>query len=563
MNPGNRALLISVAVACLCFVAIAAQSRPSGPPIPKSKKILGWACNRVDSAYLRQNVRSLEKLPIDGIVISIYADNWTGRRTGQEERWFGRKPLPKNDFRQVVSDLKASKSRKLKDNFINFAITARGAADESEGTPGWFDPDWSVMAENGATAAWITKQAGFKGLFMDIEEYEGGQGKWKYPFNYYKYVELTGDKSRSFAQYAEQAQKRGREFMNAVTAQYPDITIVVIGHTGWGRSDLLDPFVRGMLQEKGRATIVEGGEQGYSMITHSEFKGLRESALGYHQDPLFKPLRQAFGVWVDPTPDQYGGWHTDPAEFHKNYRTPSDLENTLYAALTESDEYVWLYVWHPDVWWNPENRPNPLIHQCKLCPHKEVPVQYLDALRNARQPHDLDWVPEFAQDRYVVFDDAVLVEGTTIGPGSTNLLKNGGFEAWSAGSSASPDAWTASGQNPLVTQDVSQVKSGASSARLTSTLVQAHVFFDQRIPAANLAGKTVTLGAWVWSPISEAGDLQIMDFVGSTHDIGASGSHPGDGQWQWLTATKTIRPEATGEICLRLSGRMPFIRAKK
>lgn len=559
-----RKVKVAITLAIVAIAALACGAWSAlGPAIPKSKKIIGWACNTVESSYLRQYVRDIEKLPINGIVISVYADDWKGSRTGQEERWFGGKRLPRGDFKQVVADLKATRSTKLTDNFINFAVTARGAANETEGNLDWFDANWSVIADNAATAAWICKQGRFKGLFMDIEAYEGAPGNWRYPFDYYKYVELSGDRSRTFAQYAEQAQKRGREFMRAVTKEYPRITIVVIGHTGWGRGDVLDPFVRGMLQSSGKATIVEGGEQGYTMITRDEFADLRAAAEGYHRDPLFKPLQQAFGVWIDPTPDQYGGWHDNPADFDKNYRTPSDLENTLYAALTEADEYVWLYTWHPDLWWNPIVRPRPLNHQCVLCPHKEIPKPYLDAVRNARKPHNLNWAPAFAQDRFVCFDDAVLAEAATISPDSVNLLKNPGFEAWSAGQSASPDGWIASGQGPIPSSDALHVKSGSSSARITSNLIQAHVFFDQRIPVGNLAGKTVTLGAWVWSAVKEAGDLQIMDFVGTTHDVGSSNSHTGDGQWQWLTTTKTIRPEATGEIVVRLSGRMPFIRAKK
>jgi hypothetical protein len=555
-------IVVCLLVAAITLICGAVCAEP-GPPISKSKKIIGWACNTVEPSYLRQYVRDIEQLPIDGIVISVYADNWTGRRTGQEERWFGGRRLPREDFKQVVADMKATRFRRLKDNFINFGFTARGAANEAEANLDWFDPNWSTIAENGATAAWITREAGFKGLYMDIEAYGEGLGNWRYPFDYYKYVEFSGDKSRTYAQYAQQAQKRGREWMKAVTAVYPTITIVMIEGTGWGRSDLLDPFVRGMLEERGKATIIDGGESGYSMITRSEFVGLKEAGAGYHKDPLYKPIQQAFGVWVDPTPDQYGGWHTDPADFDKNYRTPSDFENTLYGALTTSDKYVWLFVWHPDVWWNPKVRPRPLEHQCKLCPHKEVPAAYIQALRDCRKPHDLDWAPAFAADRFVCFDDAVLAEGTTISEGSVNLLKNGGFEAWSSGPNASPDAWVASGQSPVVAQEGARVKSGASSARITSTLIQAHVFFDQRIPVGNLAGKTVTLGAWVWSAVAESGDLQILDYFGATHDVGSSDGHPGDGQWHWLTATKTIRPEATGEICLRLSGRMPFIRAKK
>ncbi len=563
MNRRTCVIVTIAALICLCFAGVGAADPKLGPPIPTSKKIIGWACNTVEPSYLRQYVRDIEKLPIDGIVISVYPDNWAGRRTGQEERWFGGKTLPREDFKQVVADMKATKFKRLTDNFINFGVTARGAANEAEANLDWFDPNWSVIAENGATAAWVAKEGGFKGWFMNEEAYTGGLGNWREPFDYYKYVELTGDKSRTFAQYANQARKRGKEFMSAVTAVYPDITIVIMSNTGWGRSTLVDPFVKGMLDGRGRATIMDGGSSGYSMVTRPEFAGLRAAGERYHRSRVYKHLQQAFGLWVDPTPDAYGGWHTDPADFDKNYRTPSDFENTLYAALTETDKYVWIFTWHPDVWWNPIARPNPLIHQCMLCPHKEVPVEYVNALGNSWKPHDLDWSPAVAPDRYAYFDDAILVEGSVITEGATNLLKNGGLEKWSSGADKQPDGWVLGGEGPVISREIARVKSGGSSVRLTSSLVRGHVLLDQRIPIGRYAGKTLTFGVWVWSDFKDGGELQILDYVGTTHDVASSESHPGDGQWRFLTTTKTIRPNAVREICLRLSVHIPFMRSAK
>ena len=81
--------------------------------------------------------------------------------------------------------------------------------------------------------------------------------------------------------------------------------------------------------------MIDGGEGAYPSIIHSEFSAVRQQAESAHQRAGFGgSVEYALGLWIDVNPDQYGGWHTAPAELDKNYRSPADLENSLYAALT-------------------------------------------------------------------------------------------------------------------------------------------------------------------------------------------------------------------------------------
>ena len=545
-------------------VVAGARAAP-GPAIPDAKKLIAFASNTVEPNYLREHVADVEKLPLDGMVISVYADDWKGGRSGQEDRWFSGTTFKREDFRQAVADLKATPFRRFTDNFINFCATVRAAVPPGAGVDDpafrnvdWFDPAWSGIAANAAVAAWISKEANFKGLFLDVEPYGGGRGAWGKPFDYQNYVEhakKAGQPVRSLAECTAQVRRRGREMMEAITAVYPDITIVVIPNMT--ASPLAEAFVQGLNDGRGKATFIDGGEGAYPSIIHAEFSAVRQQAESSHERAgLRGSVECALGVWIDVNPDQYGGWHTQPSEFDKNYRTPSDLENSLYAALTVADRYVWLFVWHPDQWWTPVDPPR-RMQQCKLCPHEKVPHAYLAALRNCRQPHDLDWSPPAAAQRFVWIDDVTLVEGDKIAEGATNLLTNGGMENW-AEADAQPAGWIATGQGIAIVKDQSRSRSG-NSARLTTTSPRGHVMIDQTLDATPYRGKALTLGAWVRSDMAETGDAQILDFVDGRHEVASSTGHPGDGQWHLLTVTKTIRPNATGEFKVRVGATVPYL----
>ena len=545
-----------------------------------AKKIIGFAADRVDTAYLREHVSQMEKRPLDGLMITARADNWPGRHGYRNFMWFGGARFTRQDFSTAIADLKATRFTRFTDNFLDFCTTIvkdpfiSGDGKDFPSPPvcrpndfDWFDKQWSEIADNGAVAAYVAREGGLKGLLIDVESYEGGTGPWKFPFLYEPYRQAciaAGIEPRSAADCARIVQQRGREFMEAVTAVYPDITIIFIQNTGWSGSSLIAPFVKGVFERKGQATIIDGGEGGYPLITHTEFANLRKQAASVHQaDAVLKPMQYAFGIWVDRAPDKHGGWHTDPADFHRNYRSPVELENTLHGAMAASDRYVWLYVWHPQVWFNPHVTQKANLKaqakQCRFCPHTGIPQAYLDAMRNSRKPHDLSWAPKLKEDRFIYFDDAVLVEGKQITAAADNMLDNPGFETWGGQQTSSPPAWFVNGQGPAVLREQTLVKSGKYSARLTTRRLQGHVLIDQHIPAARLAGKTVTLGVWIRTDLKEVAGIQILDLANEAWDV-AGDSCPGDGKWHFVTATKAIRPGATGNVVFRLSAHIRHLK---
>ena len=545
-----------------------------------AKKIIAFAPGRVDPAYLREHVAEIEELPIDGLIISVRPDNWMGRMDKRNAMWFGGARYTREDYTQAIADLKATKCKRFTDNFMDLPITVNkdpfiaGTGKLMPAPPSyrfanvdWFDKDWAQVAQNGAVAAYVAREGGLKGLLIDVEEYADGGGLWKCPFLYETYRKectAAGVTPRSAEECIAMVRQRGQEFMEAIGEVYPDITIIIIQNTGWTGREMVKSFVKGMLERRGAATLIDGGEGGYPLVTHKEFANLRKEAEGGHRaDEVFRPLQYGFGVWIDHKPRQHGGWHTDPADFHKNYRTPLELENTLHGALTASDRYVWLYIWHSQLWCNPHVRQKGKlalqVKQCQLCPHAGIPQEYLDAISNCRKPHDLDWAPKLRADRFVYFDDTVLVEGSEISPQSRNILENTGLEQWTSGQSPAPIGWIVTGQGPVVHREEQILKSGKCSVRLTTKRLQGHVIIDQHIPVADLAGRTVTFGSWIKTSLKGVAGVQILDYADGMWEV-SGGGHPGDGEWHLASVTRTIRPNATNKVRFRLSAHIPYLK---
>jgi len=490
-------LLVGLTCVLACLAGAGPVTAEMGKPVGQDKKLIGFAVNSVEPAYLKEHVADLERLSLDGLIIFVYPDDWGPRRTGQEGMFFGGRRFVRPDFSRALADLKATQFNRFTDNFIQVEVAARGAV--VTGKPehrnlDWFDPNWSGIAQNGAVVAWLAKEAGFKGMFIDAEHYSASQGPWRRAFDYRARPDVD---ERTLAEVAAQARKRGREWMQAVAAVHPDITIILYPHTGWKGTldyELLGPFADGLLEGLGpEATLVDSG-QAYQYQTYQEFLNLKNKArkqgLTNTQVPhLYTKVQQGLGLWVDyecGIGREYAGWRLDPEELHKNYRPPDELGHALHNALTVADRYVWLFVWHGHAWWAP-GKFN--IKSCPLCPHPQGPFPhaYADAFANCRKPHPLDWEPA-RQKRIYSSEDLVVMGG--------NILANGDMENWLV-PDQSPSKWHLGGQGPKVARNGGDVKDGTFSAMLTTVLPKGHVFLDQRIDAAAYAGKTITFGAWL------------------------------------------------------------------
>ena len=569
---GLRWLMVVVVTgSSLLWLALARAE--VGLPIPPDKKILGFAPDLVDTSYLKEHIAELERIPIDGLFIAVQPD-W--KKLPEGELYLGRIQLDsgeqyrREDYQQAIADLRQTKFNRFTDNFIDFSLCARNAYD-------WFDEKWSVYAENAGVIAHVAKEGKLKGFFIDVENYGGANVPVPYPFSYSMRRFREDSSERSFDEVASQVRKRGRELMGAIAAVYPDITIIMHPDM-WGsesdQSELLSAFIDGLLEGGPQATLIDAGGLAYDAMLYENFSQMRQFAEKRGPERSQVPelyrnrMKYAYGLWVDSQPDLYGGWHTDPEELDMNYRSPERLEHSLYNALTVSDRYVWLFMIHPQVWWQPhllerENVARQMEYssgwRCVLCPHAEIPEAYLDAIRDSRKPHDINWGPERAvnlAESFYTYTHYLL--RTIRGPeelSGENILANGGFEAWQEG--GAPEGWdVAESSTELVSREDAIVREGSHSIKASATQATSHIYLIQSLPAEQYAGKTITFGVWIRSSFGSSASVNIIDFIETTgradEGTGRFTRYEDQDDWSFITATKTIRGNAVGDIAFYL-----------
>jgi len=131
-------------------------------------------------------------------------------------------------------------------------------------------------------------------------------------------------------------------------------------------------------------------------------------------------------------------------------------------------------------------------------------------------------------------------DGTT---NPTNLLTNGNFELWSAGTSSAPDGWTLGGASASVAREGTIIKTGTYSAALTRSGTDCYIY--QQIHAEKgidyWKGKTITFGCWMYATVADRVGMYITGGTGNTFSSRQSGSST----WEWITVSRVIPSNAT------------------
>jgi hypothetical protein len=237
------------------------------------------------------------------------------------------------------------------------------------GSVDWFnDPGWQNVIAHWDIAAWVARQAGFKGMLFDPEPYHPD-------FAQFGYLAQEERGQHTFQEYCNQARLRGGQVMRQISRTYPDMTLfcyfmnsVIARAAGYatplpalfasGTSyDLLPPFIDGLLNELPPAmTLVDGCETAYRFNSVSEYVEASEKIRGICQE-LVSPENRAkyrsqvqvsFGTYLDAyledavPPNRIeglGGLQVDR------------LRENVATALRVADEYAWLwgerYRWWP------------------------------------------------------------------------------------------------------------------------------------------------------------------------------------------------------------------------
>lgn len=269
VNSKTLTLLLCAAVAVGAFPFAAPDARAG----LKSGKVIQWG-DAPPTTCMKDHIDEMEQLPFDGVVMGIQPN--AGAKNISWDIW-GPTKLRAEDYSRSIEALKSTKFKRFTDNFLTLNV-APGYID-------WFDEDFSTVIANVRLLARITKECRIKGILLDVEQYEGQ------PFCYQAQRQWD---EHSFADYQTQVRKRGREFIKAINAEYPDATILLtFGYTiAYGNTTkagdtlekssygLLTAFIDGLLDAAGPKTrIHDGYEHAYGFKTESEFAGARDTML--------------------------------------------------------------------------------------------------------------------------------------------------------------------------------------------------------------------------------------------------------------------------------------------
>ena len=354
MYPTLRQLISAAATAALLSVLCSPLRAEWSPP---KKKFVhaGWTPS---AKFARENIRAMEQMPFDGIVIEL--DPAFKRAFEHREKW------DEPAMQPFIDDLLNTEWEKFTDNFMLLNVSS---------DMDWFNDDhWKTILHNIRLHAKAVKRAGFKGIVFDPEQY--GTPLWSYS------KALHRD-TRSYAEYSEEARRRGARWMEALQAVKPDMIILSYYQftafqgfldpgegTGAGLEERLGkshyalylPFLNGMLDAAGPGIVfIDGNESAYYYVKQADFE---RAYVDIRQRYLLLVAEENRAKYLDQVQvgssvylDGVFGVREVRAKAVGSFLTPqyrrSLCEHNVYHALHTADEYVWCYndTWVID-WWS-------------------------------------------------------------------------------------------------------------------------------------------------------------------------------------------------------------------
>jgi hypothetical protein len=359
--------IASVILCGLLFMLMPARAADDvvAPPDKVAQaKLLEWGWDTPSPSYVRDHIDEMEKVPFDGLVLSLTANGKhdLSRRPDRQacfpSRSFGAKVLKREEYSESIDALRAIQFKRFTDNFLRMNVTP--------GDVDWFANEFPAVANAGLLAG-VAHECKLKGILLDTEAYDG---------QLFNYSRQPGKASHSLEDYQRQVRSRGREFMGAINASYPNVTIMItLGYSmahfpdeSAQKYQLLPAFLDGMLEAADAGTIIyDGWEYAYNFRTEKEFadtrKIIRQTALTWTAvpDAMRAHWRASFGLWLD-----YDA-HWDQTNFSKNFFSPTQFEQSVHQAMRYTDRYVWIWSQKPD-WWR-----------------GGVPKEYVETLKHARE----------------------------------------------------------------------------------------------------------------------------------------------------------------------------------
>ena len=345
-----------VLAACVLNLAVAfCAGEDSCERITQKRRIIaaGWDIGNATIKSFASETNRFAQLPLDGMRFALYAKTKDGKKVIASpskamdgERW---------DVGIFNDQLDAARAISSLPNMKHCFIGVRGAPNKRiEWTD---DKTWATVAHNFALLAKFAKDANFKGIIFDCEDYSKAR-------QFY-----IGDGDPEWPVLRKLVRQRGREVYRAVFAAYPEITVFrwqflnpdkaafemcadVRLHREMGRRSLSYDFIDGLYDVlPSTARIVAAEEHLYDRLAEKGemFRGyaLEKRYCADMVDPIHrsKYLLQTsvgFALYLDA----FRADNTKSPYYRKPDLYGSHL-NCLLAnmeqAVKATDEYVWLW----------------------------------------------------------------------------------------------------------------------------------------------------------------------------------------------------------------------------
>ncbi len=401
--------LLFAAMACGAF----AQELPR-------KKLIQTGWDQVNPERLARQVAEVEQQPFNGQVVRFNSrgDASQFRLVFQNADW------NMAEVEEVIEDLKAAQAASTQPWERFLLVNA------NPGNVDWFDDEgWASVVEHWRIAARVAREGGMKGILFDPEPYNE-------PLRQFSWLAQPQREQHTFLEYHAKARERGAEVMNAVAAEFPDMTLFCyfmnsvnamaagrpdpIGVLAGGNYDLFPAFIDGWLDvTPPTVTFVDGCESAYLFNSRIEYldaynriKGDCQYLVSPENRAKYRAQVQAsFGIYLDPyinPPDSR--WYVDPMGMERVKR----LGQNVSFALDIADEYVWVYGEQASWWETPHARANA--------------QRWWDAL------------PGIAEELRAAADPVAHAQQllASMGPDVVNLAVNGDFQSAAVGEAAAP-----------------------------------------------------------------------------------------------------------------------------
>jgi hypothetical protein len=328
----NRIVIFFIYVfSSFCFPILLMGQENAG-----QKKLIEFGWDYPTVSFLKNNISKMQNTPFDGVVFSLDFDIYNAFDTTQ-----------RSHLQFQYEDLSEIQWENFTDNFL----FVRGAG--YSGAHWLSDKSWEKIVKNLKRVSKALAISKAKGIGFDPEYYykDSTLNPWVYRASWYKGL--------SYRQVGNYVRKRGKQFIQALETNKPDVKILCFWLLGLvSMQNQLHPiaetgmalypfFVEGMLEGKNKTSeIIDGNEYSYGYQTSASFvesgKYQRTNGAKLIKESLTSKIQNvslAHAVFFDLI-------YATSTVYENGYDNKTKqcwLRNNLYNAFKTTDKYVWFY----------------------------------------------------------------------------------------------------------------------------------------------------------------------------------------------------------------------------